>query len=165
MKNNNLYNIPSEICTKINKWLLKFSINDKKPAIIYALHLVQKENNYLKSSHIDAVANLLNLKKIDVHEVASFYSMFELEKIGKNTISVCTNVSCMLNGSDEILLYLEKKLNIKVGSSSDKYFLKDERECLAACCGAPMMQINHKYYENLTIEKIDKIFEELDDEK
>ena len=126
---------------------------------------MQKENNYLKSSHIDAVANFLNLKKIDVYEVASFYSMFELEKIGKNTISVCTNVSCMLNGSDEILLYLEKKLNIKVGSSSEKYFLKDERECLAACCGAPMMQINHKYYENLTIEKVDKIFKELDDEK
>ena len=105
------------------------------------------------------------LLQIDVYEVASFYSMFELEKIGKNTISVCTNVSCMLNGSDEILLHLEKKLNIKVGSSSEKYFLKDERECLAACCGAPMMQINDDYYENLTIEKVDKIFKELDDEK
>ena len=165
MKHNDLYNISPEIRTKINKWLLKFPGQDNRPAIIYALHLVQKENNYLKSSHIDAVANFLNLKKIDVYEVASFYSMFELEKIGKNTISVCTNVSCMLNGSDEILLYLEKKLNIKVGSSSEKYFLKDERECLAACCGAPMMQINHKYYENLTIEKVDKIFKGLDDEK
>ena len=90
--------------------------------------------------------------------------MFELEKIGKHTISVCTNLSCMLNGSDEILSYLESKLKIKVGESSDKYFLKDERECLAACCGAPMMQVDHKYYENLTKERIDKIINEIEDE-
>ena len=88
--------------------------------------------------------------------------MFELEKIGKHTISVCTNVSCMLNGSDEILSSVEKKLKLKVGKSSDKYFLKDERECLAACCGAPMMQVDHKYYENLTEEKIDKIITEIE---
>ena len=89
--------------------------------------------------------------------------MFELDKVGKHTISVCTNVSCMLNGSDEILSYLEKKLKIKVGCSSDKFFLKDERECLAACAGAPMMQVNHKYYENLTKQKIDEIIRDLDD--
>ena len=99
-----------------------------------------------------------------MYEVAAFYSMFELDKTGKHTISVCTNVSCMLNGSDEILSYLEKKLKVKVGSSSEKFFLKDERECLAACCGAPMMQVDHRYYENLTIEKIDQIIGELDNE-
>ena len=122
---NNTYKISSEISSKINKWLLKFPDNKKKPAIIYALHLIQKENKYIKSIHIDALANFLNLKNIDVYEIAALYSMFELEKIGKHTISVCTNLSCMLNGSDEILSYLESKLKIKVGESSDKYFLKD----------------------------------------
>jgi NADH-quinone oxidoreductase subunit E len=165
MKEKDLYNIPSESCTKINEWLLKFPDGEKKPAIIYALHLIQKENKYIKSKHVDALANLLNLKKIDVYEVASFYSMFELEKVGKHTISVCTNVSCMLKGSDEILAYLESKLKIKVGTSSDEYFLKDERECLAACCGAPMMQVDHRYYENLTKEKVDKIIRDIENEK
>ena len=97
---NNTYKISSEISSKINKWLLKFPDNKKKPAIIYALHLIQKENKYIKSIHIDALANFLNLKNIDVYEIAAFYSMFELEKIGKHTILVCTNLSCMLNGSD-----------------------------------------------------------------
>jgi len=164
MQDNSTYKISSEISSKINKWLLKFPDGKKKPAIIYALHLIQKENKYIKSMHVDALANFLNLKNIDVYEIAAFYSMFELEKIGKHTISVCTNVSCMLNGSDEILSYLENKLKIKVGKSSDKYFLKDERECLAACCGAPMMQVDHKYYENLTKEKIDKIITEIENE-
>jgi len=165
MKDNDKYNIPSEISSKINKWLLKFPTSEKKPAIIYALHLIQEENKYIESSHIEAVSEFLNLKKIDVYEVASFYSMFELKKVGKHTISVCTNVSCMLNGSDEILSYLEKKLKIKVGNSSEKFFLKDERECLAACCGAPMMQIDHKYYENLTKEKVDEIIRDIENER
>ena len=128
------------------------------------MHLIQKENKYIESKHINAVADLLNLKEIDVYEVASFYSMFELDKVGKHTISVCTNVSCMLNGSDEILDYLEKKLKIKVGESSEQFFLKDERECLAACSGAPMMQVDHKYYENLNKEKIDKIIRDIENE-
>ena len=158
------YNISSENILKINKWLSKFPDGNSKPAIIFALHLVQKENKYLESKHINAVADLLNLNKIDVYEVASFYSMFELNKVGKHTISVCTNVSCMLNGSDEILEYLEKKLKIKLGESSEKFFLKDERECLAACSGAPMMQVDHKYYENLDKEKIDKIIRDIENE-
>ncbi len=165
MDKNNLYNLSSENCSKINNWLLKFPDKKRKPAIIYALHLIQKENKYIKKEHIDAVAKYLNLKSIDVYEVASFYSMFEMEKIGKHTISVCTNISCMLNGSDEILSYIENKIGIKVGESTGNFFLKDERECLAACCGAPMMQVDHVYYENLTKEKIDKILEGLDSEK
>ena len=165
MQENTNYNISSEISSKINKWLAKFPLDQKKPAIIYALHLIQHETKYIRSEHVNAVADFLGLKKIDVYEVASFYSMFETEQVGKHTISVCTNVSCMLNGSDEILKYLEEKLKIKVGDSSEKYFLKDERECLAACCGAPMMQVNHKYYENLTKEKIDLIIDGLENER
>lgn len=164
MNDNTFYNIPSEICTKINEWLLKFPDGKKKPAIIFALHQIQKENKFIKKTHINSIAKFLRINEIDVYEVAAFYSMFELDKIGKHTISVCTNVSCMLNGSDEILAYLEEKLDLKVGTSSDKFFLKDERECLAACCGAPMMQVNHKYYENLTKEKIDEIIRDIDNE-
>ena len=99
MHNNNFYNIPSEICTKINKWLLKFPHGEKKPAIIFALHQIQKENKYIKTIHIDSVARLLDVKKIDVYEVAAFYSMFELEKIGKHTISVCTIFFCFFFSS------------------------------------------------------------------
>lgn len=164
MNDNTFYNIPSEICTKINDWLLKFPDGKKKPAIIFALHQIQKENKFIKKTHINSIAKFLGINEIDVYEVAAFYSMFELDKVGKHTISVCTNVSCMLNGSDEILSYLEEKLDLKVGTSSDKFFLKDERECLAACCGAPMMQVNHKYYENLTKEKIDEIIRDIDNE-
>jgi NADH-quinone oxidoreductase subunit E len=102
------------------------------------------------------------LPRVSVYEVASFYSMYETAKVGHNSISVCTNVSCMLRGSDRIVEHLERRLGIKTGQSTpdDKFFLKQEEECLAACCGAPMMQINHKYYENLTPEKVDKILEE-----
>ena len=91
--------------------------------------------------------------------------MFETENVGKNVISICTNISCMLRGSDDLVSYAEKKLGIKIGDSSDNIFLKDERECLAACCGAPMMQVNHKYYENVSIELLDEIIGTLKDEK
>jgi NADH-quinone oxidoreductase subunit E len=90
--------------------------------------------------------------------------MFNLEPVGRNEIAICTNISCMLRGSDTIVSYLEKKLDIKLGESTadGKFFLKKEEECLAACCGAPMMQVNHVYHENLTPEKIDKILEGID---
>ncbi len=109
-----------------------------------------------------SLAEYLQVNEIDVYEVATFYSMINTSPIGKNTISVCTNVSCMLKNSQEILEYIEKKLQTKVGNSTKdkKFFIKNEIECLAACNGAPMMQINHKNYENLTIEKVDKILEE-----
>jgi NADH-quinone oxidoreductase subunit E len=89
--------------------------------------------------------------------------MFNLKPVGKNTISVCTNVSCMLRNSDGIVSHIEKRLKIKIGESTkdNKFYLKDEMECLAACNGAPMMQVNHINYENLTTEKVDKILDEI----
>ena len=112
------------------------------------------------------ITGYLNVQKIDVYEVATFYSMFNLKPVGKNTISVCTNVSCMLRNSDQIVEYIEKKLKIKIGESTkdNKFYLKDEMECLAACNGAPMMQVNHVNYENLTFEKIDKILDGIKDD-
>ena len=113
---------------------------------------------------MDAVADYLGLPRIAVYEVASFYSMFETKPVGRHSISVCTNISCMLMGSDEIVDHIETKLGVKTGESTTdgKFFLKCQEECLAACCGGPMMIVDHKYYENLTPEKVDEILDNLD---
>ena len=135
----------------------KFPSDKSKSAIIESLLIIQHHNNgYLNEELISTLAHYLGVTKIDVYEVATFYSMFNLKPVGKNIISVCTNVSCMLRKSDDIVNYIEKKLKIKVGESTkdNKFYLKDEMECLAACNGAPMMQVNHINYENLTFEKI-----------
>ncbi len=142
----------------------KFPEDKRKSSIIESLLLIQHDNNgYLTDELMKNLADYLGVEKIDVYEVATFYTMFNLKPVGKNTISVCTNVSCMLRQSDEILRHLEKKLNIKVGESTKdkKFYLKDEMECLAACNGAPMMQVNHINYENLTFKKIDEIIDRL----
>jgi NADH-quinone oxidoreductase subunit E len=157
-------NFPEHLIKEIDVIRSKFPHDKSKSAIIESLLIIQHHNNgYLNEELISSLANYLGLTKIDVYEVATFYSMFNLQPIGKNIISVCTNVSCMLRKSDDIVNYIEKKLNIKVGESTkdNKFYLKDEMECLAACNGAPMMQINHINYENLTYEKIDKILDEI----
>ena len=145
----------------------KFPEDQNKSSIIESLLIIQHENNgYLTNELIESLADYLNVQKIDVYEVATFYSMFSLKPIGKNVISVCTNVSCMLRNSDQIVNYIEKKLKVKIGESTkdNKFYLKDEMECLAACNGAPMMQVNHINYENLTYEKIDKILDGIKDD-
>ena len=150
---------------EIDHWTSKFPADRKQSAVLAALTEVQHENNgYLTTELMDAVADYLEMAPIAVYEVASFYSMLETKKVGRHNIAVCTNISCMLCGSDDILGYIEKKLNIKVGESTvdGRYYLKQEEECLAACCGAPMMMVNHVYYENLTPEKIDEILDGLD---
>jgi len=113
---------------------------------------------------MDAVAEYLDMPPISVYEVASFYSMLETRPVGRNSVSVCTNISCMLRGADGIVEHIEEKLGIGIGESTEdgRIYLKQEEECLAACCGAPMMMVNHKYYENLTNEKIDEILDELE---
>jgi NADH-quinone oxidoreductase subunit E len=126
---------------------------------------VQHENGgYLTAELMNAVADYLNLPTIQVYEVATFYSMFETKPIGRNNVAICTNVACMLRGSDEIVAHVEDKLGVKIGESTDdgRIYLKREEECLAACCGAPMMMVNHKYYENLTTDQVDEILDGLD---
>jgi len=145
----------------------KFPEDKSKSSIIESLLVIQHDNNgYLTDKLMMNLANYLGVEKIDVYEVATFYTMFNLKPVGKNTISVCTNVSCMLRDSDEVLKYIEKKLKIKVGESTkdNKFYLKDEMECLAACNGAPMMQVNHINYENLTFKKIDEIIDGLNND-
>lgn len=143
----------------------KFPEDRQQSALIDALRAAQHENGgYLTPRLIEAVAEYLDLPPIKAQEIATFYSMFEVEPVGRHSISVCTNVSCMLCGGNEILAHLEKKLGIKVGESTpdDKIYLKREEECLAACDGAPMMMVDHRYYENLTPEKVDEIIEGLE---
>lgn len=136
----------------------------QRSAVFDALREVQHENQgYLTVELMDAVANYLKLEPIKVYEVATFYSMFETKPVGRHSISVCTNISCMLRGADDIVTHIEKKLGIKTGESTPdgRCYLKREEECLAACAGGPMMMVDHKYYENLTPEKIDRILEGL----
>ncbi|MGH8596568.1 MAG: NADH-quinone oxidoreductase subunit NuoE [Gammaproteobacteria bacterium] len=150
--------------TVIDAWVAKYPPERKQSAVLAALREVQHENHgYLTTESMDAVAGYLNLPRILVYEVASFYSMFETQRVGRHTISVCTNISCMLRGGDEVLTHVEKRLGIKVGESTSdgKVYLKLEEECLAACCGAPMMMIDHVYHENLTSHKIDEILARL----
>jgi NADH-quinone oxidoreductase subunit E len=162
MKTQDLF--PKNILKKIDIVRSKFPEDKSKSAIIESLLLIQHDNNgFLSDELIASLANYLDINKIDVYEVATFYSMFNLKPVGKITISVCTNVSCMLRNSDGIVDHIEKKLKIKIGESTkdNKFYLKDEMECLAACNGAPMMQVNHINYENLTFEKVDNILDEI----
>ena len=150
---------------EIDHWVAKFPEGRQRSAVISALQAAQHENQgYLTKELMDAVAEYLDLPSIQVYEVATFYSMFETKPVGRHCISVCTNISCMLCGSDEIVTYLEEKLGTKLGESTQdgKFYLKSEEECLAACCGAPMMMVDHIYHENLTPRKIDEILDGLD---
>ncbi|CDH43505.1 MAG: NADH-quinone oxidoreductase subunit NuoE [Candidatus Competibacteraceae bacterium] len=150
---------------EIDQWVSRYPADKKQSAVLAALREVQHENGgYLTTELMDAVADYLDMSPIAVYEVASFYSMFELKPVGRHSIAVCTNVSCMLRGSDTVLAYIERKLGIKLGDSTPdgKFYLKKEEECLAACCGAPMMQVNHIYYEHLTAEKVDQVLDSLE---
>ncbi len=157
--------LSSHARSEIDRWLERYPPDQKQSAVLAALREVQHEQGgYLTTGLMDAVAEYLDLPAIAVYEVASFYSMFELQPVGRHNISVCTNISCMLCGGDDILSHIEKKLGIKVGESTPdgKFFLKWEEECLAGCCGAPMMQVNHVYHENLTPQKVDEILDKLE---
>ncbi len=157
--------LSNHVREEIDHWVAKFPEGRQRSAVIGALQAAQHENQgYLTKDLMDAVAEYLSLPPIQIYEVATFYSMFETKPVGRHCISVCTNISCMLCGSDQIVNYLEEKLETKLGESTKdgKFYLKREEECLAACCGAPMMMVDHVYHENLTPRKIDEILDALD---
>ena len=163
---NHEFIINEELGKLINNVVKKFPSDKKRSAVIESLLILQHHNSgYVTKNIIKALSDYLLISEIDIYEVATFYTMINIDPVGRNVISVCNNVSCMLRGSDEILSYIEDKLKIKVGESTEdnKFYLKDEIECLAACNGGPMMQVNHKNYENLTLEKVDKILENVND--
>ena len=161
--NNNL--LTAHTIEEIDDWVSRYPAEQKRSALLGALNAVQHQNNgFLTIELMDAVADYLELDKIAVYEVASFYSMYETKPVARNNVAICTNISCMLMGSDTIVDYIEKKLGIKLGESTDdgRIYLKKEEECLAACSAGPMMQVNHVYFEKLTPEKIDEILDNLD---
>ncbi len=149
---------------EIDQWIAKYPDDQKQSAVMAALRIVQDQNGgWLTTELMDAIALYLEMPAIAVYEVASFYSMYELKPVGRHKICVCTNLSCMLNGAEQIVGYLEEKLGIRLGqTTSDKKFTLKEVECLGACGDAPMMQIGRQYYENLTPEIIDSILDKLD---
>lgn len=150
---------------EIDRWVAKFPEGRQRSAVIAALREVQHENSgWLTTDLMDAVADYLDLPPIQVYEIASFYSMFETKPVGRHSISVCTNISCMLCGSAEIVQHIEKKLGVRTGESTPdgRFYLKREEECLAACVNAPMMMVDHVYYEHLTPDKVDTILDALE---
>jgi len=150
---------------EIDELLSHFPADQKKSALLGALNVVQHENEgFLTEELMSLVADYLELAKIEVYEVASFYSMYELKPVARHNVAICTNICCMLMGSQSIVDHVEKKLGIRIGESTadGRIYLKKEEECLAACAGGPMMQVNHVYYEKLTPEKVDEILDSLE---
>jgi len=147
----------------IDHWLTKFPEDRKQSAVLAALTRVQETNGgWLTAELMDAVADYLQIPKINVYEVATFYSLFYLEPVGKYKIEVCTNISCMLCDSDAIVERLQKRLGIKLGETTpDGKVTIKEVECIAACTAAPAIIVNGIYHEHLTPEKVDKVLDNL----
>ncbi|HJW81618.1 MAG TPA: NADH-quinone oxidoreductase subunit NuoE [Acidiferrobacterales bacterium] len=154
--------LSKESLDQVKREIAKYPPERKSSAVMATLRIAQEEHGWLSVPLMDYVAELLGMRPIQVYEVATFYSMYDLKPVGRHKISICTNISCMLCGSDAIVKHLEQRLGIKLGETTPdgKVTLK-EVECLAACCGAPMFQIGKTYYENLTSEEVDRILEGL----
>jgi len=152
--------LTDETRSHIDQWLAKYPLDQRRSALIGALHAAQDQNEgWLSEEIMKAVAEYLEIPPVWVYEAASFYSMFFTEPVGRNKIAICNNISCMLRGADKVVKYAESKLGIKLGQTTadGKITLVKEEECVAACTGAPMMIINGHYHENLTEEKIDEL--------
>ena len=147
--------LTAETKATIDHWVAKFPADQKRSALLQALTATQNQNDgWLSAELMDAVAEYLDVPSVWAYEVATFYDMYDLKRCGKHKIRVCTNVSCMLRGSDDVVAHLQKTLGIKTGeTTADGLF--EESECLAACANAPMMQIDLDYHTDLTPEKID----------
>jgi NADH-quinone oxidoreductase subunit E len=144
---------------KVQEIMSRYPEGKQKSALLPVLHLAQEEfGGWLDVPVMDYVAKLLNIEPIEVYEVASFYSMYNLKPVGKYLFEVCQTGPCMLNGSDDIIAYIKEKLNIRVGeTSADGLFTLKTVECLGACGYAPMMQMGKNYREHLTKQKVDEI--------
>ena len=156
--------LSAHVRSDIDRWVAKFPPGRQRSALLAALRAVQEENQgYLTQALMDAVARYLALPPIQVYEVASFYSMFSTQPCGRHHVSVCTNISCMLRGGEDIQAHVERRLGIRAGQSTPdgRIFLKREEECLAACTGAPMMMVDHVYHEHLTPDAVDQILDAL----
>jgi NADH-quinone oxidoreductase subunit E len=151
-----------EKLTKAREIIARYPEGKHKSALLPILHLAQEENNgWLSVDAMDYVAELLQLKSIEVYEVAGFYSMYNLKLVGKYVFEVCQTGPCMLNGSDDIIAYIKQKLSVEVGqTTADGLFTLKTVECLGACGYAPLMQMGKHYKEHLTREKVDQIIQD-----
>jgi NADH-quinone oxidoreductase subunit E len=155
-------NFSTDALALVEKIKKRYPEGKQKSALLPVLHIAQAENKgWLSAAVMDKVAELLNIAPIEVYEVASFYSMFNLKPVGKCVIEVCRTGPCWLMGAEDVVKYIEKKLTIKEGQTTvDGMFTLKTVECLASCGTAPMMQIGQTYHENLTLEKVDGILDE-----
>jgi NADH-quinone oxidoreductase subunit E len=156
--------LSDSVRAEIDRWMLRYPPDQKRSAVMESLRFVQQENQgWLTTDLMDAVAEYLDMPKIAVYEVASFYTMYNLKPVGRHVIDVCTNISCMLADSEKIIEHLQRRLEIGLGETTpDGKFTLREVECLAACKDAPVCMIGKKYFEKLTPESMDKILEELE---
>ena len=155
--------IPDNLLAQFQAIIQKYPL--RRSALIPVLMTAQEEYGFIPPDLIPEVARFLEVPEIDVHEVITFYSMLRTRPVGKHHIQVCTNISCMLLGGDEIYSKISSKLGIVEGElTPDGRFSLTEVECLGACCNAPAMQVNYKYHEDLTLEKVDQILKELAEE-
>ncbi len=146
---------------KVNEIINRYPEGRSKSALLPILHLAQDEFGWLSADVMDYVASLLKIQPIEVYEVATFYSMYHMKPVGKYVLEFCHTGPCCLMGAEKMMSYIENKLGIKKGeTTADGMFTLKPVECLASCGSAPMMQVGEYYYENLTEEKIDKLFEE-----
>jgi NADH-quinone oxidoreductase subunit E len=146
----------------LEKQIAKYPDGRQASAVVPALWQAQKQNNYwLPQKAIEKVAELLGMPKIRVLEVATFYTMFNLEPVGKFYIQLCGTTPCMLCGSDDLIRVLERRVGPQRKVTADGMFSWLEVECLGACCNAPMVQINDDYYEDLTAENFEKLLDDL----
>jgi NADH-quinone oxidoreductase subunit E len=148
---------------EIDRELAKYPEDRRQSAVMAALRIAQDEHGWVSRELMERIAEYLGIPPIHVYEVATFYSMYERKPVGQHKICVCTNVSCLLCGSAGVLDHLQDRLGIGPGETTpDGRITIKEVECLGACGGAPMMQVDRDYHEYLTAEKIDRILEELD---
>lgn len=143
--------------------LAKYPEDRAASATMPLLTLAQRQNdNWLPRAAMDVVAEMVGLPPIRVYEVATFYTMYNLKPVGKNHVQVCTNISCLIMGADEVFKVCKKKLGVENGETTDDgLFTLQEVECLGACVNAPMMQINDDYYEDLTVESAEAVLDAL----
>ncbi len=160
---NNTISLSEKALASVREIISRYPEDKKKSALIPILHIAQAEfDGWLSAESMDYVAALLGIRPIEVYEVASFYSMFNLKPVGKCIIEVCRTSSCWLMGAEDVVRFIENKLDIKVGqTTSDGKFTLKTVECLGACGYAPMMQVGDQYYEFLTLEKTEEIIERL----
>lgn len=155
----------SERLAEVNHWIAKYPEEQRRSAVMRTLMLAQEEHGYLSEPLMNAVAHYLQMPPIAVYEVATFYSMYRLEPGGKHTIGVCRSFSCKLRGSDDIVKDLCRRLNVSVGGTTkDKQFTLREVECLGACVGGPVAQIDKEYHENLTAENLGEVLNKYKEE-